>query len=126
MALTTGSAAAWSDINTLYNNLSTVNSNHGCGRTITKPSKSAGGSIAASDMSNLISNMAAMHYSETHLSGAGYTDVSAPSAGSLISATLMTNINNNINNMLNTCHYNPCDHCNQCSCDGECAYCWQW
>lgn len=123
MALTQGSAAAWSDINTLYNNLIIVNTTHNCNKTITKPSKSPGGSIAPSDLSNLISNMSAMH-SEPHLAQAGYTVVSTPSTGALIAASFMTNINNNINNMINTCHYDPCPHCNQCSCDGECAYCW--
>ena len=105
MALSAGSAAAWSDIESMYSTLRSIQSAHGYSQTASPTS--AGGSIAASNISTLYNAASSVH-GESHLKSKGWTNVALPSAGSLIYPGVITTIQTNINNMSGVCHYDPC------------------
>ena len=105
MALSAGSTAVWSDIESLYNTLRGIQSAHGYSQTGSPAA--AGYSMSPSHISTLY-NAAANVHGESHLSSKGWTNASMPSSGSLISAGVINTIASNINNMNGVCHYNPC------------------
>jgi len=105
MAIAQGYSAAWSDIESLYSTLRSIQSTHGLSQTGSPAA--AGYTIYPSHISTLYSAAASAH-GETHLKSKGWSDVGMPNSGSLIYPGVVSTISSNISNMNGVCHYSPC------------------
>ena len=100
MALSTDSAALWSDINAIYTTLRSVQSKHGLSQTAIP--NSAGGRINATDVSILNNAINALN-SESHISM--NTGVSNPGVGTLIYPGVINTLRTKIEGITGVCHF---------------------
>ena len=103
MALVQGSSAIWSDIDAIYDNLRTAQSNHGLAQTA-KPYTTGGGIIEASNIKTLNDGINSLS-GEGHLASI-QTGVPAPAVGIPITADLITTMAEKAAQAAAICHNN--------------------
>lgn len=104
MALSQGSSAIWSDINSLYTTLRSIQSTHGLTQTAVPSDGGQGKTILTTHITPINTALEAMK-NETHLRRSSYVGQGTnPTRGALITPAIISELKTKLDNLANVRH----------------------